>query len=78
MTNKMAARDFFYAQGSPSYGNSKGAKLKMLMKKIIFPSLRVSRFFKCGKEWYYFQQKLMKSKIVVHLDCFIVSFAMGL
>ena len=38
---KMAARDLFYAQGSLSYGDSKGAKLKTLIKKIVFPSLRL-------------------------------------
>ena len=41
MINKMAASDLFYAQGSPSYGDSKGAKLKTLIKKIVFPSLRL-------------------------------------
>ena len=38
MVNKMVPRDFFYAQGLQSYDNSKGEKLKMLMKKIVFPS----------------------------------------
>ena len=29
----MATRDLFYAQGLPSYGNSKGAKLKSSRRK---------------------------------------------
>ena len=41
MTNKMAARVLFYAQGSPSYDDSKGAKLKIMARKIILPSLRL-------------------------------------
>ena len=41
MTNKMAARVLFYAQGLPSYGDSKGAKLKIMAKKIVLPSLRL-------------------------------------
>ena len=41
MTNKVVARFLFYTQGSPSYGNSKGVKLKVIMKKIILPSLRL-------------------------------------
>ena len=38
MSSKMAARDLFYAQGSSSYGDSKGAKFKKFTKKIVFPS----------------------------------------
>ena len=41
MMNKMAARVLFYAQGSLSYGNSKGTKFKIITKKIILPSLRL-------------------------------------
>ena len=38
MTNKVAARDLFYTQGSPSYGD---LKLKKLMKKIVFSSFKL-------------------------------------
>ena len=68
MTNKMAARALFYAQGLPSYANSKGAKLKKFTKNIVYPFLSwlvAIRFFGCGKEWYHFQRELMVSKIVV-------------
>ena len=41
MTNKMAARVLFYTQGSLSYGDSEGAKLKIIAKKMILPFLRL-------------------------------------
>ena len=34
--NRMVGRDLFYVQGLPSYGDSMGVKLKMLVKKIFF------------------------------------------
>ena len=40
MTNKMATIVLFYAQRSPSYGDSKATKLKIMAKKIVLPSLR--------------------------------------
>ena len=41
MMNKNTARVLFYAQGLPSYSDSKGAKLKTMAKKIVLPSLRL-------------------------------------
>ena len=40
MTNKMVVRDLFYTQGTPSYSDS-AHQIDKLMKKIIFPSLRL-------------------------------------
>ena len=68
MMNKMAARVLFYAQGLPSYGDSKGSKLKIMAKKIALPSLRLvygNWLFGYGKEWYHFQQELMVSKMLL-------------
>ena len=48
MTNKMAAKDLFYAQGLPSYGDSKHAKSKRMRKRSSFPLygwFMVNRFF---------------------------------
>ena len=39
--NKMAPRGLFYVRKVADYGNSKGAKLKMFMRNIMFPSLKL-------------------------------------
>ena len=48
MMDKMVARVLLYAQGLLSYGNLRCAKLKIITKKIVLPSLRLvygNRFF---------------------------------
>ena len=64
MTNKMAARNLFYAQGLPSYGDLNGAKYrKTLQRRLpgLLGWLMVIRcFFGCNEEWFLFQQELIQ------------------
>ena len=49
----------------------KAQKVKKLHDKnhlaIFKPGLWQTGFFRCGKEWYHFQQELMMSKMIVEL-----------
>ena len=64
MTSKITARVLTYKLGSPSYGGSKQGKDCL---DIFKPGLWQTGFFRCGKEWYHFQQELMVSKTIVKL-----------
>ena len=70
MTSKMAARVLRYELGSLSYGNLKLEKEKLQEEDrlaIFKPGLWQTGFFRCGEEWYHFQQEIMVSKTIVKL-----------
>ena len=54
MTNKMAAKDLFYAQGLLSYGDLNGILSKEDRFSFFKADLWRSGFFGCCEEWYYF------------------------
>ena len=68
MTSKMTARHLFYAPG-PSYGNSKGAKLKKVHEEdrlsFFKPGLWRAGFSNVAKNGNHFLQELMVIIIVV-------------
>ena len=61
----MEARGLFYEQGSASYGHSELAKLKTMIKKMVFHSSSLVYGEQDFWKWYYFQQQLMVSETVV-------------
>ena len=56
MTNKMEARDLFYVLGLLSYGDTKLAKWKIMIMRMVFQAwFMETGFCGCCEEWYHFQ-----------------------